>query len=223
MLRLALVFLLLFGGALDTIAADISSLQKENEALTAALTRANEAVNKLETRVSNQNKATQQVLDAYSGSWIDFYEHEKKLRKHARDILFWQRFAAYVILVLVVAVTVLGIFLSFVEVKSALSVPDKLIRREGPTGDTMNTDTAGAKEGAAGDTAIETIEGASSHLELSLQKFQVTSAITGVVILVISLAFLFLFVDRVFEIDPRDLSSLHRPISEMEVTDTASK
>ena len=62
--------------------------------------------------------------------------------------------------------------------------------------------------------------GATTQLELSLAKFQITSAITGVAILVISLAFLYLFVDRVFEIDPQDLSSIHRPISKAEAEES---
>lgn len=39
-------------------------------------------------------------------------------------------------------------------------------------------------------------------LDVAANRFQVTSAITGVVILVLSLFFLFLFVDRVFQINP---------------------
>ena len=141
-------------------------------------------VEQLRSELSKRPKTENQklVMQGYHDSWIDLYKHEKYLREHTKDVLSWQKFAAYIVLSLVVLVTTLGIYLSFVEVKAALSISKKKF-----------SDT---------------------NVEISLQKLQVTSAITGVVILIISLAFLFLFLDRVFELDPHDYNVNKMPETE---------
>ncbi|MES2540987.1 MAG: hypothetical protein V4583_10460 [Pseudomonadota bacterium] len=46
-----------------------------------------------------------------------------------------------------------------------------------------------------------------SSMELAAHRFQITSAVTGVVILVLSLFFLLLFVERVFQLNPTNLAA----------------
>ena len=188
-------------------------LKQQNDALKEALAKATQVSNQLSERVTANRESQDSVMKAYRSSWVDFYDHEKMLRKHARDILYWQKFSAYIILVLVVSVTCLGVFLSFIEVRAALAVPRSILPGQQRKKIGIENDNEDGNEGGNNSE----VEGASSHLVLSLTQLQITSAITGVVILVISLAFLYLFVDRVFEIDPRDFSSIHKPIEESEV------
>ncbi len=127
-------------------------------------------------------ESAQAVQEKWLASWIDRYEHEIKLRQHARQVLTWQSFASYAILLVVIAVTSLGVYLSYVEVKASLDTPEKAL--------------SAVSQQNTGSPPTELI--------VSFQKLQVTSAVTGVVILVLSLGFLYLFLDRVFELEPHD-------------------
>ena len=130
----------------------------------------------------------QAALDAYNDSWVEYFSYLEDLRNHAMLKLWWQLLAAYCLTILVLGVAGLGIYLSIIEVRAALKKP----REAGQ--DMLVRDMQG--------TMQEKIE-----LTLSLQKLQVTSAVTGVVVLVLSLAFLYLFVKEVFEVNPQDFSA----------------
>lgn len=114
---------------------------------------------------------------AYYASLSDEYAHLGALRDRMRDAFDWQRRASDVTLVLVVVVTLSGVGLSFYEILSS-------VRRA----------EAAAKRGVVGDSGTST-------LTLSPGQLQVTSAITGVAILALSLGFLYLFLDRVYQVD----------------------
>ena len=133
------------------------------------------------------------AIDAYHESWIEFFDHQQHLREHTMAALSWQLRAAYFVTFVVVGVVGLGIYLSIVEVRAALKAGPKDIRHE-----------VLAQESGA--TVRDKIE-----LTVSLQKLQVTSAVTGVAILVLSLGFLYLFVKEVFELDPQDFSAYSVP------------
>lgn len=130
---------------------------------------------------------------------IDHLSYEQSLRGHALSILDWQLVSSYVVLGLVVAVTLLGVILSFMEVKNAMKAPDKVMEAL-KTGDFGTADD----DGGAGGTPPPAN---GTTLVISAQKLQVTSAITGVVILVLSLAFLYLFVKEVLATRPMDFST----------------
>lgn len=139
-----------------------------------------------------------EAQQAYNASLADFAQYEIELRDHALSLLEWQLVSAYVILALVVGVTMLGIVLSFVEVRSSLTAPREAIEALGKAGFATGEETGedGTPAPANGTTLI-----------VSAQKLQVTSAITGVVILVLSLGFLYLFVKEVLEAVPTDFTS----------------
>ena len=128
------------------------------------------------------------AVDAYNESWVGFFDHQKRLRDHAISVLQWQLLAAYCVTFLVLGIVALGIYLSIIEVKAVLRKPKDLDQK------ILTEDTQS--------TVREKIE-----LTVSLQKLQVTSAVTGVGILVLSLGFLYLFVKEVFEIKPQNFSA----------------
>jgi len=98
---------------------------------------------------------------------------------HTMKVFYWQLVAAYLVLFLVILVVGLGVYLSFFEVRAAVSM-----RRKAESSQDQQQTPAQQTE-----------------LTLSLQKIQITSAITGVSVLVISFGFLYLFLERVFDIE----------------------
>ena len=100
--------------------------------------------------------------------------------------------------------TGLGVFLSYREVVASLNAPKD------------------AEENLAAlrDVEINTAEEAQSvakqqtELVLSFQKLQLTSAVTGVIILGLSLGFLFLFLQSAFGLDPQDFAAVAKPNAE---------
>ncbi len=137
---------------------------------------------------------------------IDHLTYKNSLRRHAQLILWWQLISSYVLLALVCVVTILGVVLSYREVINAMKAPEKAIETFAQQG--LLEDDASTGEG---DVPVPGSKGAT--LIISAQKLQVTSAITGVVILVLSLAFLYLFVMQVLEVVPRDFSTELAPTS----------
>lgn len=166
---------------------DAQKLEKTLEALR-KMNRDYEAL-QAQFRIDPLAKA---AIDAYNESWVEYFSHQQALRNHALSALRWQLITAYCLTVLVLGVVGLGIYLSIIEVRAALKKPSEVEK------DVLARDTQS--------TLQERIE-----LTLSVQKLQVTSAVTGVVILVLSLAFLYLFVKEVFEIDPQDFSAQSVP------------
>ncbi|MCK0097743.1 hypothetical protein MWU60_19375 [Yoonia sp. F2084L] len=161
------------------------------EAANAAAARAAELQQQVDELTVNDPSAVQ-VIDQYNQAQIDHYKYEQDLREHAVAVLEWQLTAGWLILFLVMGVASLGIFLSYQEVIGGLrksKKDDELIK---------NQELQAALANASASEKTELI--------LSLQKVQVTSAVTGVVILVLSLGFLYLFVDRVFSLNPTNLS-----------------
>ncbi|MEC9431735.1 MAG: hypothetical protein VYD87_02410 [Pseudomonadota bacterium] len=99
-------------------------------------------------------------------------------RSHQASVYAWQLLASYVTLGIVVVVTLGGLGLAVFEILGAVRMAE-----------------AAAARGAAADRA-------QSSLTLSPNQMQITSAVTGVVVLALSLGFLFLFLDRVYPIQP---------------------
>lgn len=161
------------------------------EAANGAAAKATELQLQVYELTVNDPSATQ-VINQYNQAQIDHYKYEQDLREHAVAVLNWQLWAGWLILLLVFGVASLGIFLSYQEVIGGLrksKKDDELVK---------NKELQAALANASASEKTELI--------LSLQKIQVTSAITGVVILVLSLGFLYLFVDRVFSLNPTNLS-----------------
>ncbi len=172
-------------------AAEIDALRKEISARKEAMEELTRQIVELRNEKSSANDG---VVQKYYDSLILHYRYEDSLRNHTHNILQWQLISAYVVLLLVVLVTCLGTALSYWEVSRSLKIPLQYLDR-----------TGGTSEAAPSDVL------ATTTLEISPQRLQITSAVTGVVILVLSLGFLYLFVDRVLELKPIDLSGGMQP------------
>ncbi len=187
-LRLTVAILFLYFPGVASPQENISDAQKLQEALVALEAMEEEKKTLLAQLQPPIDPKAKAAIDAYNESWVEFFNHQQALRKHAMSALEWQLITAYCLTVLVLGVVGVGIYLSIIEVKAALRKPAD-VEQKILTHDPQSS-------------VREKIE-----LTLSLQKLQVTSAVTGVVILVLSLAFLYLFVKEVFEINPQDFSA----------------
>jgi len=184
----------------QTTVSDIDALRKELSERTEAMGVMDAELSALKGDVESGYAA---AVKRFHQSQVEFYDYQNDLREQAQSVLFWQLVSAYVLLALVVLVTGLGIILSFVEVKEAMSLPGKVL--------VAGAQGAAAAGGAAPAPGAPPPAMPPTTLEISAQRLQVTSAVTGIVVLVISLAFLYLFVDRVLSLQPTDITTMHEP------------
>ena len=190
--------------ALATADAQNTALETQNNTLRVQLAQA-------KTQASaDTSDSFNQVVQRYNQSWIDYYDHEHMLRAHARYALMWQLLSGYFLLAVVVAVTGLGIYLSYKEVMSAVEAPNQALQK-------LQEEASQAAGGGTADQ--QALAAQKTELVLSFQKLQVTSAVTGVVILTLSLGFLYLFVQSVLELEPKDFANGAKPVAE-EIEDT---
>lgn len=102
-----------------------------------------------------------------------------KLEEHTLDVLKWQLFASKAILFLVVVITISGVAFSAYQLNISL----KCIRESKDT------------------KKQETVANTNTSLNISKDKIEVVSPINGVIVLIISLAFLYLFLNLVYKIN----------------------
>ncbi|WP_162917222.1 hypothetical protein [Dongia deserti] len=127
-------------------------------------------------------------------------QHRIALMKHDQAIYEWQRFASSVLLWVVVAVVAAGLCFSGYQLVVVMELARRRAVRELRT-------SRGAAPGAGGlepAPASAPAAGADlgSQVGISAQSLQVTSSVVGVTVLVISIAFLYLFVREVYTIKP---------------------
>lgn len=126
-----------------------------------------------------------QYQAAHLRNVLDYVEYQIFLRGHAQKVLWWHLLAAYFLVVTVILVVGAGVGLAIYEVWRSHEAA-KAKPRDANLPETTVT--------------------------LSAQSVQITSAVTGVAVLVISLGFLFLFVERVFKLEPQDWLGQSAPL-----------
>ena len=134
------------------------------------------------------------VRERHNQHLIDRYDDAKLLRAHTRFVFRWQLLAAWAMLFMVLGVAGFGVFLSYQEVMATIRAPQDARTQFASIN---NVEVKSAEE-------TQAVAKQQTELVLSLQKLQLTSAVTGVIILGLSLGFLFLFLQYVFEIEPLD-------------------
>ncbi len=182
-------------------AQTIDEKQEILERLKAAVIERDTKVNELQTKLSqlqqrNQSsyvsdkllKAREQTLLVYEVALRAHYHSNIKLLEQQQAGFDWQRRAANWILVLVILVTTSGILFSGFELYSAATLPFSVRQAKNSEGKEVPT---------AGNTEIE----------ISLNSLKITTAVIGLVVLIISMAFLYLFLDKVYGIEVIDVTA----------------
>ncbi len=138
------------------------------------------------------DKEYQDALREYYQNYIDAMKHEIALRGYVREALEWHLKAANWMLVLVIAVLGFGLVVSFWEVRRSLRFVRSPAKRS----------PSGEAKGSPSGTAI-----ASHVIQVAPTSVQITTAATGIVVLLISLGFVYLFVDKVLPVEVVELGS----------------
>lgn len=112
------------------------------------------------------------------------------LLKKQEDIFLYQDIASYTLLVVVVVVTMAGVLFSAKELNRSIAASEAAEARA------IEAAKAGKPQVAAdGTTSVP------NNIKVGFDGIQITSALTGVTVLTLSLAFLYLFLQEVYEID----------------------
>lgn len=142
------------------------------------------------------------AVEASAASYANlrsFHEHQIRLRDQAQAKLSWHLHASYAMAVVVVLVVLFGLWLAYIEVRRSLIA-------------STNARAYSTDEDPAPNDGQDQGSRAPEHkLVLSSNSVQITSAITGVVILVISLGFLYLFLQEVYRLEPQDWTTVSTP------------
>jgi hypothetical protein len=153
-------------------------------------------------------KAHIELIQADNKARLD---HRIALMKHDEQIFAWQRWASEVLLWVVVAVVACGLAFSGYQLIVVMEMARHRIRRQQATAQTN-------PEVKDGDGTPST----ASQIAISAGRLEVTSSVVGVTVLVISIAFLYLFVREVYTITPLSAPATAKPPI-VEETTTAQK
>ncbi|WP_337660408.1 hypothetical protein [Anderseniella sp. Alg231-50] len=132
---------------------------------------------------------------AYEQSLQAYYVSNRKLREQQQAGFAWQRKAADWILVLVVIITLSGIVFSGFELYTAIRTPISSLQAP-----------ATANNQPITQQAVTTID-------ISATSLKITSAVIGLIVLGFSMAFLYLFLDKVYGIELIDLSGSRQAVA----------
>lgn len=113
------------------------------------------------------------------------------LLKKQEDIFLYQDIASYTLLVVVVVVTMAGVLFSAKELNRSIAASEAAEARA------IEAAKAGKPQVAADGTPMAV----PNNIKVGFDGIQITSALTGVTVLTLSLAFLYLFLQEVYEID----------------------
>jgi hypothetical protein len=118
--------------------------------------------------------------------WIAAYQSDQfAVMAHRQNAYKWQEHASTVVLILVVLVVVSGVAFSGYQLYKSVNIPKAM-----PTG-------------AAPTPEVHSEGNLATDFRVSQQGIQITSSVVGIVVLAISLAFLYLFIANVYPINPR--------------------
>ncbi|WP_417449293.1 hypothetical protein [Kordiimonas sp.] len=112
------------------------------------------------------------------------------------DIFLYQDIASYTLLVMVVVITMAGIVFSAKELNRSMAAAPPAAN----TDSTIDraTDNMTAETGPKNTTAPQAIP---NNIKIGFSGIQITSALTGITVLTLSLAFLYLFLKEVYQIE----------------------
>jgi hypothetical protein len=134
--------------------------------------------------------AAQVQSKGYEDYLKKYYEQEGELGDLAVQVLRWQIFAANIVLALVVLLTVAGVAFAGYQLWVSARLALMAARRRR---------TAEAAPGPAG------FDAGTGSIEVSVDRVQLQTSFVGVLVLVISGAFLILFVREVYKVNVSDM------------------
>jgi hypothetical protein len=138
----------------------------------------------------NLETLDEQTKAQYNGALREYYNYRISGYEHRREVFKWQLFSSKIIFVVVIFLVLVGVYFSGVQFHRAMR----------PRGTLVPTATGeGAKDSI---TTVERVETeAVTKIAISGKSIEVSSPVLGVIILVISLLFFYLYLVFVYPIN----------------------
>lgn len=144
------------------------------------------------------------LAEKYRASTEDRLQFEMDIRRQNLKSFRWQKFASNVLMLLVVGVAGLGVYLSFKEIRQGMRLKEMTMRHR----QEMAMRALQARiDGKTDDETLAPIdpenppETVRSMFKASASGLEISSTVSGIIILVVSLAFTFVFVKDVYKLD----------------------
>lgn len=126
---------------------------------------------------------TEEGIQALQASLEAYYRYHESGFKHRRAVFDWQLLSSKIIFVIVIALVTVGVYFSWLQFMA-----------------TGQTDVHGSGLRKADGTAAASASPATTTIEASMKGIKVSSPVLGVIILMISLAFFYLYLVYVYPI-----------------------
>jgi TolA-binding protein len=189
----------------NTLRGALEKLNSENQALRGRIEALEAPIN------AKQLEADQRRIEAQSRLYAKYVEAKQREYDFAAEMMTVNNYtfqhqyvAAYVILALVVGVVISGLWFAYVQLMAGLAPALAARRAIATAGETRSTDPAAATLPAADVPGPAPLSSAvpfgATTIDASLDKVTVTSSVVGVVVLIISLAFLYIYTKEIYAI-----------------------
>ena len=171
----------------------LAAVAKEQEA---ALTELGQQLDVLKAQAqAQQDEALKEAIRNVRLTYYQAQEQQNRtiaaLLEKQEDIFLYQDIASYTLLVIVVVVTMAGVLFSAKELNRSIAAAEAAEKRIAHA--RMEGTPGGPQEGAA--------PGVPNNIKIGFDGIQITSALTGVTVLTLSLAFLYLFLQDVYRLE----------------------
>jgi hypothetical protein len=221
-----MVMLNMFGLAEPVVAQpttrSVDALETENNVMKADLEILKERMERLQKQNDDLRRRVEEVQTPLYKKYIETKQREYEFAANMMDVniqnVQHQRIASYVILLMVICVVLSGLRFSYVQLIAGLGSRSlsgrKPITRpaaastkpvDGTAHEAVDAARPGAVGALAGNGSLESSPARSppdaiTSIDASLTRVTVTSSVVGVIVLVISLAFLYLYIREVYTI-----------------------
>ena len=200
-IRWALVYFLMISGAFAQTQPD-SDLQKQ---ITVYKTDAN-LHRLIADQLKGENDQLRQRVQTIEGPLFSKYVETKKreydFQSHMMDVVEGtfqhQRIASYVILLLVFCVVLAGLWFAYVQLMAGLRPVPAIQAAVDPQA--VQPGQSGAATPTAPALQPHAVPVGATTFEASYEKLTISSSIVGIVVLVISLAFLYIYTREIYRI-----------------------
>lgn len=159
------------------------------------------ALTKAATRIRNQEGAAHTPPDVTASYYTALkwdYEYAIRMRKHTDWLFWWQLISVYALLGVTILIVLFGVYVSVRELGKAMRASTVAAQQPASTVAGKQPTSIDDNPEVAADELAEATPGQHT-LKLSATEARITTTLTGVVILVLALGYLYLFVDKVMD------------------------
>lgn len=173
-----------------------SSIENLDNAIDAYLTRKNQPAGEVVQPVLPTGLTLDDLDETtkalYFESLQEYFKYRKSGYQHREKVFAWQLYSSYMIFFIVVALVSVGVYFSWLQFQLSLAERTGLSMQE-----TARSEAAPAQSTGSDRPASSAV----TEIEASLKGIKINSQVLGVIILVISLMFFYLYLVHVYPIE----------------------